>query len=108
MSDTCGKQVQNALMGLLGVCLVRVTVCHQKSVRVSCVFWLKIFLNMLKNFLEAWHVSGMCLIHFDHMRYKRIEYTLNAFGTCFRHASVRYTSILILRNISAVTYPKPV
>ena len=41
-----------------------------------------------------------------HVRYKRIEYTLNAFGARFRHASLRYMSILILRNIAAVTYPK--
>ena len=79
--------------------------------RVSCAFGLKIFLNMLKIFLEARRVSGVLYMYVSntfHARYRRVKYALNAFGVRFRHASVRYMRVPILRNIAEVTCPKRV
>ena len=49
---------------MLGACLVYVDIRCCKSLRSSGAFGLKKNLNMLKNFLEAWSVLGVCLIPF--------------------------------------------
>ena len=47
---------------MLGVLLVHVDIRHCKSLRASGTLGLKRILNMLKNFLEARRVPGVCLI----------------------------------------------
>ena len=54
-------------------------------------------------------MSRACVLYASnkfHARYRRVEYAFNAFGARFRHASVRYMRVPILRNIAAVTCPK--
>ena len=56
-------------------------------------------------------MSRACAIYVSkkfHARYRCVEYLLNSFGARFRHASVRYMSVQILRNIAAVTCPRSV
>ena len=69
--------------------------------------FIKIFLNMLKNFLEARRVLGVWLIEYVlnkfHARYRRVEYASNAFGARLRHASVP-----ILWDIASVACHKGV
>ena len=56
-------------------------------------------------------MSRACVFYVSnkfHARYRRVEYALNAFGARFRHVSVRYMCVPILKNIAAVTCPKRV
>ena len=56
-------------------------------------------------------MSRACVLYISnklHQCYRRVEYTLNAFGAHFRHASVRYIRVPILGNIASVTCPKRV
>ena len=72
--------------------------------------WDQIILIKLKNFLEAWRVPGVSFIVSNkfHAHYRHVQYASNAFGTRFRHASVRYMRLPILLDIASVACPKRV
>ena len=60
-SETCPGHIRN-------VCLVRLVyfdVSRSTLMRVACAFGLQRFLSMLKNFLEAWRISGVCLTCYE-------------------------------------------
>ena len=63
MSETGKKHVTRTFC-TLGARLVQVDICRSKSLPAPGAFGLKIFLNMLKNFLEAQGVPDVCLIRF--------------------------------------------
>ena len=74
------------------------------SLKVSA-FGLKQFFNMLKN------VSPACDLYVPnkfHARYRRVEYALNTFGACLKHASVRSMRVPILLDVASVACPKRV
>ena len=64
MSGACWKHVRNALHARF-VCLVYIYIHSCRLLGVPAGLGSKDFLNMLKNFLEAWCVSGVCLICFQ-------------------------------------------
>ena len=58
------EHVRNILHVRL-VSLVYFDVSHYTSMHIPCVFGLKRFLSMLKNFLEARCISGVCLTCYE-------------------------------------------
>ena len=63
-SESHTGQVRNVLHVRL-VRLVYFDVSRYTSMHVPCVFGLKIFLSMLKHFLEARRISGVCLTCYE-------------------------------------------
>ena len=57
-------------------------------------------LNMLKIFLEARPVPGVCLINTFRISSRRVTGALNTFGARFRHTSARYMRVPISRDTS--------
>ena len=91
--------------------LVHVDIRRCTSMRVQCAFGFKRFLACLLFVLEALLASSVNLISKSnkfHARYMCVKYDLHEVGARFRHASVRYRRVSILRDIASVTYAKRV